>query len=424
MPRANTPDLLSLERYAQLLGLDPLRFAGGYSTLRPRLSQCDEVWAQYQWQDPTKACREEVARCIAEAERDIADALSYWPAPVWIEDERHEYPRPYRRDLVGTGLNVRGRYKSLSLNWGHVIYGGQKATELLSDDPVSFTTMDTDGDGFLETAKFEIAGVSATLNVCQVRAYFKEYDAVDDENCRTDPASTGADPVWEVRPLRCTLSGTTLTVYCKVWQLFRPQLNEVMDWEAINADSATSFVDELLFYREYPDPETQVTFLWGEDGVCVDEACAWATQQGCLRVKMPRQAIVVPQPATWDDTNEQFDASSWAQNYEPNALRVWYRAGLLPERASVPACELLQQYWAETIMMLATSRLDWPICTCGNVLTLVDRWREDAAETTETRTFAISMADLDNPFGTRLGELQAWHRVKANGRRRGRAIIT
>ena len=432
MSRAKTVTLLSLDRYAELLGLDPLHFAGGYSTVRPTNSACHDVWAQWSWQNPGQAAREEIARKIAEAEREIAQTLGYWPAPRWIVDERQPFPQIYRPDMAGDGMRQRQtliqstttfqRRKSAKTKWGYVQYGGQRTADLLDDDPIAYTTLDADGDGFAELAVFTIAGVSATLDVCEVEAYFKVYDVADTDNTRTDPSSSGADERWQVRPIQATLSGTTLTVYIKRWYLFKPQLQEAMDWDdaGINADLATVYVDELLFYRVYNDPETQVSFLWGEDAdACVDESCAWATQAGCMRVTNKRVGLIVPQPATYAD--DAFTTAVWAQCVEPDMMRLWYRAGWLPETSY--GCVELEHEWAWTIAMLATARLDWPLCTCGQAQTIVREWRENAAMQNEKRTYTFMPQDLSNPFGTRVGEIMAWKRTNKVGHRKGKAIL-
>ena len=81
MARANTPTLLSLDRFAQILGVPPAHFAGGYTaTVFPVTSSCSQVWFQHAWQAADKVGREELAVAIAGAEGDIASELGYWPA--------------------------------------------------------------------------------------------------------------------------------------------------------------------------------------------------------------------------------------------------------------------------------------------------------------------------------------------------------
>ena len=87
--------------------------------------------------------------------------------------------------------------------------------------------------------------------------------------------------------------------------------------------------------------------------------------------------------------------------------------------------EPLSQYWANLIAMLATARLEWPLCSCTNVQLLANRWREDLARMNKERSFAVTPDDLQNPFGTRAGETLAWKRItKSRGKKIGRAVLT
>ena len=421
MSRATTFTLLSLSEYARYLHLNPLQFAGGVSALVPG-NACGDVWRQWTWQDDGKISREYAAQLIADAENDIAKELGYWPAPRWIEDERHSYPGLYDRSLTGYGQDLKGRYRSLPLNYGHVLYGGQRATELLDDDPVGYIPRDFDNDGFNEAAEFTIT-VSSTMNPCEVKLYFKEYAALDAENCRTDPSSTGADFKWEIRPIRTSLSGTTLTILVDKWELFKPQLQEGLAVNDIDADDGDSYVDAVLVYREYNDPSQPVQFLWGNDIYCnpsTESPCAWVTQDGCLQPSDKRLGLATPIPATYNETTGVFTESAWSQGYEPDGVRLWYRAGATESTSS---CPVLDRFWGSTIAMLATARLDFPLCSCEEMAERVSsKWTTDLAEINQNRTFQNPASVLDCPFGTRAGEVEAWRRVRR--RALGRTAVT
>lgn len=425
MPRASTPTLLSLTEFARQIGVDPLHFAQGVSTLRPE-SRCSDVWMQYDWQNPQKMSREGIAYHVAEAERDLADALGYWPAPTWELGEFHPYPHPQRPEAFGGGGNVRLRWKSVRLNRGYVIEGGVRGTTLIGTE--DWVGVDADGDGFNELARFtlDLSGLDPVPSACEIKAYFKEYDVADADNSRTDPVSEGADEAWEVRPLRVTRSGpvATATVYCNTWQLFRPQLQEALNADDIPADDADSYVDELVFYREYNDPSQQVLFGWDVEMGCTDlEDCAETTQSGCFHVKEERNGLVTPRPSTYNTSTEQFMSTNWTESVEPDALQVWYRSGWTPTNQR--GCEVLDPYWARVITMIAVARLPWPLCDCSNVVDLTNRWRLDVSmietEGNKSRSFLVNPDELSNPFGQRVGEIQAWWLVKNRGRRVGRA---
>jgi len=77
--------------------------------------------------------------------------------------------------------------------------------------------------------------------------------------------------------------------------------------------------------------------------------------------------------------------------------------------------------------MLATARSDWPICTCSNKnnILLSSEWRANMQMVKAERSFFADAHVLGNPFGPRVGEVEAWKRIaRARGRFKGQAVIT
>lgn len=407
--RASTYSLVSLSQFAGILGLDPLHFAGGYSALRPVGAHCHDLWMQYQWQDPGKASREEIARVLKRAEEDVADLCGYYAAWKWIADERHKLDRG--------GLSPHIRATRLVTKRKHVLSGGIQATsDIDAGDVTRGANIDADGDTFAETAVFTITNVPATWGLEEIRACFNEYTAPGTD-CRTDPSSEGYDEAWEVRPLKPRRSGaTTVMVYIPVWHLFRPQLYEELNPSHINANDVLNYVDTLTFYRVYNDPSIQVSFMWGTD--CVyDVSCAWAIQAGCIRTPDPRTGIVTVAPGAWDV--DHYDATRFTYGTVPDAVRLWYRAGL-----ARPAPGIVDHRMARLIVILACARLDYPICSCGNPQTLVADWRENAAKATKVRSFMLTPQMISNVLGTRVGEIMVWSALNLPSTRVGKAVKT
>jgi hypothetical protein len=400
--------LLSLSQFAQILGLDPLHFASGYSSLRPS-GDCHDIWMQYQWQESGKASRAEVTRVIHAAEEDIAFLTGYWPAWTWIDDERHQLQRG--------GLWPHLERLRLSTKWRHVISGGAKTTTAIEATSVARgADIDADGDGFAELAQFTLTGITATWELEEIRACFKEYAVLDADNCRLDPVSTDFDENWEVRPLQLKRTGTTVVAYVPVWLLFKPQLQMAHNAEHIDADDADSYVDTISFYRVYSDISSQVQFMWGTD--CVDDvSCAWATQAGCIRTLDQRAGTVTVVPGSYDEDCDCYTAGSWLRGTSPDAARLWYRAGL-----ARPAPGIMDHTMARLVTMLACARLDYPVCTCGNAQTLVAEWRENAAKATRERTYTFTADMISNPLGMRVGEVLVYQSLKVPARRVGQAV--
>jgi len=408
--RRNT--LLSLSRYAQIMGIDPIRFFGGYSQLKPE-GACGDTWFEYTWQDGEKVSREEILIEIAKAEQEIADFVGFWPAPRWIQEEEHEFPQTFRRAYRAiNGGSASGR-KAIKLTYGHLLYGGVRATSEITT-ATKDVDIDTTGDGYNDTAVWTITGIDFTAN--QIHAYIKPYAVLDAENCRSDPESYGADDAWQVRDIRIQYNSTTeiATVYVSRYQMFKPQRLRIINVAALDVSDDTNFVDDLVFYRVYNDPSTQVQFLWTSDAACWSTECAWSTQDGCLSVYDSRLGTVAPSPGTYSADTDTYTSANWTELKDPDKMLISYRAGFVdPYTRDI---EQLSTFWSRTIAKLASSRIPRRFCNCENIQYLVERWQRDTAESTTERSYMTAL-DLANPFGTKVGELEVYRALKRYGMR-------
>lgn len=425
------PTLLSLPYYARIMGINPVHFQGAAGDdVWPAGGVCGDVWPRYSWQYADRVSHEDLARVIYDAEEDIARLLGYYPAPKWVAQEIHDYPRHYRRDLYQRdGLNLRGQRKSVRLRWGKFIQAGQRATTLVGTATTtggSLAYTDEDGDGFAETATITLA--TTLTDVCEIKVYH---------------TNTSADPGWEIRPARSkSISGGNVTMVFDSWLFIDPDLQAAhptqSGFSAIDVSTTANYVTSVDVYREYNDfTATSAVFYWqptpanlsalttcttcGGTG-CV--ACSLSSQDGCMHVRNTQTGDVVPVPATYDSDDSQWDQQAFSICRDPDEVSLYYYAGEYNERwLDGSSCEALSNYWAHAIAWLATARLERPFCSCGNVLALADHLREDLARTGEV-SYQVSFDLLSNPLGTKRGEVQAWQRIaKINGRQlKGGAI--
>jgi hypothetical protein len=412
------------------MGISPAHFNGAAGgTIFPATGACSDVWWQYSWQTADRVSREDLARAINSAEQEVADFLGYWPGPKWISNEMHLYERPYRRNAYGDGLNVRGMRKSIIADWGKFIEAGQRAVSLVGTATTAGGTLvysDDDGDSYDETATITLA--TALTEECEIKAYF--------------PGHAG-DQLWEIRPARSvTLSGGNVILVYYSWQLLDPDLWEVFPTAdgltAIDLEDSANYLASVDVYREFTDFAVKsAEFYWEPKAFNIFPvdcktcggtgcpACSLTVQSGCLHVRDVPGGILVPQPATYDETEAQWNQVTFTVCREPDQIKVWYRAGDLDQRYLAGyTCDPLSHYWAEVIAWLAVARLERNFCACSNLTALVNDLRRDMSiNPRDGETRIVSPEDLANPFGTRMGEIKAWRRLRAFSRRRAKVAV-
>ncbi len=420
MARASTPTLLSLDRYAKIMGINPAHFNTGSAVslgIFPTNAQCSGLWWQYAWQHADQVSREDLARAIYDAEQDIKRAMGFSPAPNWEAKELHKFDQHYRRDAFGTsGMNVRGQRMSVKANYGKVISGGQRAVSLVGTATTAGLTLvytDADSDGFYETATITLP--TTLTDACEIKLYF---------------AGHSGNPEWEIRPVRSKAKvGANVVIVADSWMLIDPDLWEFYPTTTgatvIDIGDVTNFVVSVDVYREYNDATVQASeFYWELEptifgtiacSACGGSGCAACSlnyQAGCLHARDKDSGIVVPSPATYDSDDDTWVAESFNVCRDPDQVKLWYQAGDIDERfLREETCEPLSDYYAHAIAWLATARLERDFCACNNSAALATQLRQDLSFAGDGGSYATLEELLSNPFGTKRGEWMAWKRI-------------
>lgn len=408
---------LAPTRFAEIMGVTPPHFWGAAGTTYfPTSGNCNRIFYHWAWQNSDTVGRLDITRAIATAENDIENELGWPMCPRWIEDEVHGYPQPFRRNQFGYGmLNVRGQNKSVKLKRGKFIQGGQRATGVVSAG-AAVVYSDEDGDGYDETATIAVA--TTLTNRCEIKCYF---------------AGHGGDRDWEVRiPRSVTLSGGTITFVFDAWLLLDPDLQTVYPQtggvSAIDLEDSSNYETTVDMYREYNDfTQAAAQFFWEPQPIsnaaivglgcsqcggagCI--ACSLIAQNGCVHVRDTDLGAVVPQTATYNSTTGQWDQAAPSVCRDPDQVKFWYYAGdLSNDYLSELTCDPLSQYWAETIAWMATARLRRNLCDCDTIKGFSEELQKDLAFSSDAGSYILGDDDLNNPFGSRVGEVRAWHRV-------------
>jgi len=404
--------ILSLNMFAKVMGINPAHFWGGLAVnLTPSVmpvSTCSSIWHHYPWQDADKVSRYDLAIEIAKAESDLAQAVGYYPGPVWITAEKQEYPRVYRREYFGSGGDIRGLAKGVSARWGRIIQPGKRAVDLVATAATvtgSLAYSDEDSDGYNETAIISIATTLTEIN--EIKVYQNGQDG---------------KPETEIRePRKKYISGGFAYFIFDSWLFINPELYENLPTDqgeyAIDFGDMSNYLGSVDIYREYVDTtDTSCEFYWENafvgcavcGGVGCD-ACSGVIQTGCLRVRNPEVGELVPVPSTYDAT-AGWSYSCWNGGRDPDTVALWYQCGLQNEafinhRTACP----VPIDWARVIARLATSRLERPFCGCSNVEALSQYLRMDVTRNEGAPgMFFTTVNVVNNPFGTRVGEVEAW----------------
>lgn len=416
MSRADTQTLLSLDRFARIMGINPVHFNGAAGEIIfPGGGACSDIWFQQSYIGADRVSRDDLAQEIATAERDVAQYLGYWPAPKFISREMHMFPRHYRPEGFGRGYNVRGDAKSLKLKWGRFISAGRRHVQVVGQASTGAGTLvwsDPDGDTLNELATITLPTTLTSLSRQQVKVYFDGHH----------------EPEWEVRPVRSVeITGGVLTIEIDFWQLIDPEQQAPFPTTAGNAalDIAdpTIYVDTVDVYREYADySEHSAEFFWeprqgGSAFSCPScggngcAACQETVQCGCLHVRDVMTGIAVPTPAAWDGS--AWAASSFSLCYAPDQVLAWYYAGEMSEGfLAGDDLDPLALWFAEAIAWMAVARLERNFCNCGNLVAMQTQLRADMSRTDSGGpSWFLTERDSENPFGTRVGEVKAWRRL-------------
>jgi hypothetical protein len=402
MARADTYTWLPLDEWAQIIGINPVHFNGLDSNLFQN-NVCGEIFFQYDYQHSDRIGRDTIARAIRDAELEMAAEAGFNLLPDWTTEERLTYPLPGVPGVYNVnGLNPRGLLNSMELRKGWVISGGVKTKTTIQAGAL-IVRSDQDGDGYAETCTVTVPTTITDAN--EIRVYY--------------PAKDGSD-VWEIRPITVALSGGNAIIRFKAWQVAAANQMDRLNAAPLDADAAASYETAVDVYRVYNNPNTQLQFMWeSSDLNCCNScvACQLSTQAGCFHLRDERLGMVVPAPATWDAANSQFTSLEWSACRAPDQVRFWYYSGWQGQGLDRPKV-MLDPIWKTAIAYFAASKFDRSVCGCSNVQQFIDKWRRDAAFTSqEEGAWALTPEQAGNKLGTSMGALYAYRAIHHNGRR-------
>lgn len=414
--------LLPLDIWRAEIGLNPWLFWGlADNRVIVDQSKCSGLLREYSWQGSDMAGRDDLRRAIERAEEKLFSYLGYRVAPQYVETEPLAWPRwseanqARYRDVDATGRRVA----LLAPEFHIQAMGVEQLTPIQLDAPL--TPSDVFGTGFADT--FTIGPIAtAVTDPSEIAVYVSAADRFDDSD---------VGDRWRIEPVQVSVSGGNVTITGRRWLIVRPILYEAPSLNALNPANAANFVTTLDVYQRTTNgdgvttDDSQATLIY-ESGDCGGWGAGWccngtsgSTDPGSVGYVVARAGIrdrtlglITPAAAAYNSATLTW--SSGCCYADPDRVVLRYLAGYPLERGQ------MAKRWQQVVTMLAAAEVKRRIVACRETNErLHDLQMDMALQATETERYQRSQKDMDNPFGTRLGHIQAWKMASDYILRRG-----
>jgi hypothetical protein len=260
----------------------------------------------------------------------------------------------------------------------------------------------------------------------EIAVYFGASDRLDG-----DPVSEQ----YRIRPLKVSISGGVATIVGAAYLFVVPAAYETLSPTQNDADIAPDtgitgdFAQTVEVYRRYTDAAgntvatSQGVIIWETEPChgwwCCCSACSGASAQGSpfdpdavsqavarIGIRSKERGVVTPAASLYDATSGTWAAFPSTGCATPNRVTVRYLAGVPLVNGDMNSA------WATVVARFAAAELARPICACQEANRELYRWQFDVSIQSEVEAYQISPGDLDNPWGTRRGHIQAWQFVQ------------
>lgn len=405
-------NLLSLEQWRKYFGYNPFHFWGLANAKVPVTSGCNTLVYEYAWQHADAVGRAEIAQAIESAESRLLEYLGYAPAPRYTEKT---IPFPTYNDVaVWARGNPQGRANSVSLHDGYLQAVGVELITKIGDVNVVIT--DTDSDGVNDTFTASIATTETDPN--RLAVYFTAADRLDMED---------HSERWRIVPAAISISAGTATVRGRSYLLVKPVLREgvAVDDAVLDPAAATNYVTQVEISTRVTNTngqlstDAQAVLLWEAPTwpSCCDsfvylpstlDPAAVGTAVARVGIRDAKLGEVIPVQALYDTATGLWTGVYPWCTYNPDRVTVRYLAGYPLENGT------MARKWQVIVARFAAAELVRRICACDNANQELYAWQFDVARAAgaNDEQYQISTSDLDNPFGTRRGQVWAWKQVR------------
>jgi len=410
-------NLLPLYTFFEMMGFHPWHAAGiaGTGDLAVNTG-CNTLVRRYEWQNSDAAGTLSVAQAIVDAEAKLTEYLGYSPAPHYVS-ETLAWPvsdGPWGSD---------GRWLDMQLNEEEIRAIGVETVAAIQV-AAAVTYSDEDGDGIDDT--FTVSAATSVTDTSQIALYFSVADRFNGWG-----STTALAPRWRLQPVQVSISGGVVTVKGPKQLCVKPIKYEgVVNIGANGLDPATAanFVTTLDIYQRYTaiDGNTvttsQAVITWETRPChgwwcCCDSCCTpdpysgspldpAAVAQAVARagIRDSKRGIVTAAQASYDSTTAIWSSLDWNVCTMPDRVTIRYLAGF-----PLGSDGLMQEPYRTVVARLAAAELARNVCGCEQANRALYYWQFDLSQTARgDELFGISPENLNNPLGTRRGQVYAW----------------
>lgn len=443
-----TQPLTPLDTFRSISQYNPWHFwglAGGSgpaSVTKPstNANNCRPVLRQYGWQAGDAVSRVQIAQTLIDAERLVRTQIEHPIAPQFLT-AKLPWPDYYDRRLINPWpIGSDGRYLSVTLPDGELQAVGVESITLLDTNtiaaPFPFTPwpaavgdlayFDLDGDNLVDTAVVVFTDSDTPLD--EIQLYVPEATG-DGKNGRFD--FSGLSERWRIRPTHATRSGTTVTIRADARLFIRPVLYEGVPSSGVltnGLDPAvdTNYLQSVDICRRRCDSSgttvdtAQAKLIWNSQPwpwcACPasgSDPAGTASAVARVGIRDAHLGEVTPAQAVFaNNAWHAVDCIGWWNCRPPDKVEVRYLAGRPLEHATIAPP------WDRLIVGMAAAMLARPLAGCQDVHSLIDRWQTDPTRAAGGATFQ-AQPRANNPFGTRVGQIDAWAQVQYDRITRG-----
>lgn len=417
--------LLPLDIWRAEIGFNPWLFWGmADNSVIMDNSKCSGLVREYAWQGSDAAGRDDLRRAIERAEEKLSVYLQYRVAPQYVETDALEWPRFEDASQVRyVDRDATGRRVAMMAPEFYVQALGIEQLTLIGTTACAYTSVfgPQTPVPLLDTCTLTIATTETDPN--NLAVYFSVADRFDD---------TAVGERWRIQPIQASISAGIATIIIRRWLLVRPILYQAPILNALSPFTAGNFVTTLDVYSRTTNGagnslttsqalliyETNDCGGWGA-GFCCGSPTSGSTDPGTVGQVIARAGLrdsllglITPAAATFNSSTGLW--SSGCCYAEPDRVKLRYLAGYPLENGRMAT------RWRQVVTVFASAELKRRICACRETNErLHDLQLDMSLQSTETERYQRSEADLTNPFGTRLGHIQAWKQSKDQILRRG-----